>query len=170
LEQEREAQLTTNRIAELAGVSVGSLYQYFPNKEAILAALVRDMRRDMLEDIKEAEINAKDATLADTVAILVRAAIAHHARDPLRSQKIEEVERAFDLDVETQDLKREIHAIIMRQLSLHQIENAQIAALDLTAITSGMAQAAVSNGERDFANLAARITRAATGYLGLGSR
>ena len=32
--------LTTNRIAEVAGVSVGSLYQYFPSKEAILAAML----------------------------------------------------------------------------------------------------------------------------------
>lgn len=35
-----EAALTTNRIAELAGVSVGSLYQYFPSKEAILVAML----------------------------------------------------------------------------------------------------------------------------------
>ncbi|OWY61320.1 hypothetical protein B7486_64405, partial [cyanobacterium TDX16] len=31
---------TTNRIAERAGMSVGSLYQYFPNKDAILVELV----------------------------------------------------------------------------------------------------------------------------------
>ena len=31
---------STNRIAAKAGVSVGSLYQYFPNKEALVAALV----------------------------------------------------------------------------------------------------------------------------------
>ena len=35
-----EGALTTNRIAELAGVSVGSLYQYFPSKEAILVAML----------------------------------------------------------------------------------------------------------------------------------
>ncbi|GAA4426835.1 TetR/AcrR family transcriptional regulator [Acidovorax lacteus] len=37
---EGEAALTTNRIAERAGVSVGSLYQYFPSKEAIVTALL----------------------------------------------------------------------------------------------------------------------------------
>ncbi|MFT4918666.1 MAG: AcrR family transcriptional regulator, partial [Zhongshania aliphaticivorans] len=36
LADEGEERLTTNRIAEVAGVTIGSLYQYFPNKEAIL--------------------------------------------------------------------------------------------------------------------------------------
>jgi AcrR family transcriptional regulator len=39
LEQEGPRRLTTTRIAEVAGVNVGSLYQYFPNKEAIVAAV-----------------------------------------------------------------------------------------------------------------------------------
>ncbi len=34
LTEEGYNKLTTNRVAELAGVSIGSLYQYFPNKEA----------------------------------------------------------------------------------------------------------------------------------------
>ena len=32
--------LTTKKIAQLAGVSIGSFYQYFPNKEAVLGALM----------------------------------------------------------------------------------------------------------------------------------
>jgi AcrR family transcriptional regulator len=39
LEKEGPQHLTTRRIAEVAGVNVGSLYQYFPNKEAIVAAV-----------------------------------------------------------------------------------------------------------------------------------
>ena len=34
--------LTTTRVAEVAGVSVGTLYQYFPNREALLNALLAD--------------------------------------------------------------------------------------------------------------------------------
>ncbi|MCO5103692.1 MAG: TetR/AcrR family transcriptional regulator [Burkholderiaceae bacterium] len=45
-----EAGLTSNRIAEVAGVSIGSLYQYFPSKEAILAAMLdRHCENVMLE-------------------------------------------------------------------------------------------------------------------------
>jgi AcrR family transcriptional regulator len=39
LEAEGPSALTTNRIAERAGVSIGSLYRYFPNKEAIVSAI-----------------------------------------------------------------------------------------------------------------------------------
>ena len=39
LRSEGLAAVTTNRIAEVAGVSIGSLYQYFPNKEGVLGEL-----------------------------------------------------------------------------------------------------------------------------------
>ena len=38
------AALTTSRIADLAGVSVGSLYRYFPNKQAIVAAVLETLQ------------------------------------------------------------------------------------------------------------------------------
>jgi AcrR family transcriptional regulator len=40
LEKHGAAGLTTNRVAEVAGVSVGTLYQYYPNKEALVGAVI----------------------------------------------------------------------------------------------------------------------------------
>ena len=41
IEREGADALTTNRIAERAGIAIGSLYAYFPNKQAILLAMAR---------------------------------------------------------------------------------------------------------------------------------
>jgi AcrR family transcriptional regulator len=56
LAKEGARRFTTTRVAERAGVSVGSLYQYFPNKAAILFRLQQDEWRrtsDMLRCILE---------------------------------------------------------------------------------------------------------------------
>ena len=46
-----EAALNTNAIAERAGVSIGTLYQYFPSKEAIVGDLVRRERARVLKEL-----------------------------------------------------------------------------------------------------------------------
>lgn len=60
LAKEGAQRFTTARVADKAGVSVGSLYQYFPNKAAILFRLQSDewrqtfeMLRDILEDRRD---------------------------------------------------------------------------------------------------------------------
>lgn len=49
LEKEGPQHLTTNRIAEVAGVCIGSLYQFFPNKESIVAAVYAAKLRTEIE-------------------------------------------------------------------------------------------------------------------------
>jgi AcrR family transcriptional regulator len=46
-------ELSTNRIAEKAGVSVGSLYQYFPGKDAIMSALTHRLIERKLSSIED---------------------------------------------------------------------------------------------------------------------
>ena len=58
LSKEGAARFTTTRVAERAGVSVGSIYQYFPNKAAILFRLQSDEWRETTDMLR--------ATLADT--------------------------------------------------------------------------------------------------------
>ena len=72
---------TTNRIAERARISIGSLYQYFPNKAAILASLlVRHIDRGTWKQADELDLSA--GTLEATVRAVVRDAIDNHSDDP----------------------------------------------------------------------------------------
>src|SRR5450830_1408084 len=63
IERDGLDRLTTRRIAARAGISVGSLYEYFPNKQSIVYALVTDwMDRTfkVLDDLHPARGGAKD--------------------------------------------------------------------------------------------------------------
>lgn len=72
---------TTNRIAERARVSIGSLYQYYPNKDAILAELlVRHVDRGRWTQADQLDLTP--GSLAATVRALVRDAIDNHRDDP----------------------------------------------------------------------------------------
>ena len=51
LESSGFAALTTNHVAELAGVSIGSLYEYFPDKETLVAELARRTLREILAEV-----------------------------------------------------------------------------------------------------------------------
>lgn len=75
---------TTNHIAETAGVSIGSLYQYFPNKEAILFRL---MDLHMIEshvriDDLVKEMEAKQRLQQEHICALVEAMVDLHRNDP----------------------------------------------------------------------------------------
>ncbi|WP_329378119.1 TetR/AcrR family transcriptional regulator [Streptomyces sp. NBC_01716] len=72
---------TTNRIAESARISIGSLYQYFPNKDAILAELlVRHIDRGTWTRADQLDLSA--GSLEASVRTLVRDAIDNHRDDP----------------------------------------------------------------------------------------
>lgn len=73
---------TTNRVAAAAGVSVGSLYQYFPNKEALLGELKARHIAALERGIDAALATVDDAPLARIVTRVVAANVAAHLLDP----------------------------------------------------------------------------------------
>ncbi len=72
LETEGEARLNTNRIAEVAGVSVGTLYQYFGSKQAILSAMALEENVRVRERISAGMAQGE----ASPIRLAIRAQIA----------------------------------------------------------------------------------------------
>lgn len=76
LEREGMAAFNTNRIAELTGISVGSLYQYFSNKESILEELVRNSINQRVNFVKELlQKNSQHLTPLEAVDALIESAM-----------------------------------------------------------------------------------------------
>ena len=73
---------STNRIADAAGVSIGSLYQYFPSKEALVAALVERHIETMSERLQAEMVALADAPLAVAVRRMVTLMLDAHAIEP----------------------------------------------------------------------------------------
>lgn len=75
---------TTNRIASAAGVSIGSLYSYFPNKDAIVTELVRRHIDDGIREIASrfAQTDLESLRLEERTRRFVEATVAIHQDDP----------------------------------------------------------------------------------------
>jgi AcrR family transcriptional regulator len=85
------AAVTTNRIAERAGVSIGSVYQYFPDKQAIFAAL-HDRHSEQIGRVVESTlVRHATSSLDELVGALVEAMIDAHGTDPRPYEVMREV-------------------------------------------------------------------------------
>ncbi|MGW2025821.1 TetR/AcrR family transcriptional regulator [Streptomyces decoyicus] len=89
---------TTNRIAERARVSIGSLYQYYPNKDAILVELLtRHLDAGMSALTRSQDAEAPDS-LEEVIRRYVRLTIENHRDDPqLLRVMIEQAPRSPEL-------------------------------------------------------------------------
>jgi AcrR family transcriptional regulator len=82
LVQEGLEAATTNYIAQRAGVSIGSLYQYFPSKEAVIFALVERHVQKMQRQLEETIAEHGAAPLEEIVPTYVKAMLAAHRVEP----------------------------------------------------------------------------------------
>jgi AcrR family transcriptional regulator len=73
---------STNRIAQKAGVSVGSLYQYYPGKEALVAAVIDRHSQELMQIARTVLADMASLPLEQAVRRLVAAAIDAHRVDP----------------------------------------------------------------------------------------
>ena len=85
LQTEGEAHFNTNRVAEKAGFSIGTLYQYFPNKNSIIEAIAERERIAIETSIQKALLDCWPHTIEEFLRIIIRQMInAFGRRQKLR--------------------------------------------------------------------------------------
>ena len=165
LETEGLAGLNTNRVAEVAGVSVGSLYQYFPSKEAIVAGLLRRSRQELLDGMRQVLATSEGQTFEEIVDRLLGVAAGGQFDRPNLARTLEYAEGMLAIDEETRALKTELAEEIAGFLARHGISRPLIAAWDLISLVRGLIDAAGLRGETDAADVQRRARYAVFGYL-----
>jgi AcrR family transcriptional regulator len=113
---------STNRIAEQAGVSIGSLYQYFPSKEALVAALIERHVDEMWAVIEPALSRLATAPFPVAARELVGIMLQAHAVDPeLHKVLIEQVPRVGRLE-HVHDVEARATVLVRAYLDEHRQE------------------------------------------------
>jgi AcrR family transcriptional regulator len=170
LKREGVAALTTNRIAEVAGVSIGSVYQYFPDKRAIFIAL-HQRHIEQIDRLVEAKLFEHAASPLDTLMrAMIEAMVDAHTVDPeLFELMATEVPHRAD---GTRDFATRLHgafrlAIQSRAKELKKERDLDKVVFVVTNMVDALAHAAALRRPSglSLAEAKAEITRAVLAYL-----
>jgi AcrR family transcriptional regulator len=113
---------STNKIAAVAGVSIGSLYQYFPSKEALVAAVIDRHMHEMLQVVRDAltKVATRPIEVAarELVAVMLN---AHRVNPKLHRVLAEQTPRTGRLE-NIEAIDREAYALVRGYLEAHRGE------------------------------------------------
>ncbi len=113
---------STNRIAEVAGVSVGSLYQYFPSKEALVVAVIERHQQEIMQTVQSVLAEVLDEPVEKAVRKLVLVAVKSHRVDPkLHRVLAEQIPRVGKLE-KLEAFNRDNYAVFRAYLERHRDE------------------------------------------------
>jgi AcrR family transcriptional regulator len=102
----------TNVVAQRAGVSIGTLYQYFPDKHALIAALSRLHRGGLAEAVEAAVAASRDLSLDAALRSIVHAALMADLERPRFGRMLDVLEAHLPLDGEQAATHRRLSAAI----------------------------------------------------------
>jgi len=170
LESEGLEGYTTNAIAKRAGVSIGSLYQYFPNKDAVTAALVRADTEEMAGAMEAVMVAYEGRPVRDCIGALVEVAVCHQFDRPMLARLIDLEEHRLGRDFGMEAARERMIGVVRRLLENSRLDlpfDLETVTQDLFALSHGITDAAGMKGETDRAHLNARIRHAILSYLGV---
>jgi len=166
--------VSTNKIADAAGVSIGSLYQYYPGKEALVAAVVDRHQDKVSRTVRQALPDIMSLPLEAAVRAIVSLAVEAHRVDPkLHRILTEQIPRTGRLkNVEAQS--RGNFALIRAYLEAHRDEiravDLEFAAFLVVTTVEALTHAAVLHRPETLAGAGAghfldEVSRLLVGYL-----
>lgn len=134
---------STNRVAEVAGVSIGSLYQYFPSKEALLTELIQRHMSRMFEVMATTAQQGETSSIEEAARTIIRAVFAAHRVNPkLHRVLVEQMARigtleTFDaFETQTQALTEQFLASHRPELRPRNVKlAARVAVLAVRGVT-----------------------------------
>jgi AcrR family transcriptional regulator len=162
LEAEGFEGFNTNAVARRAGVSIGSIYQYFPGKDALTVALIQRETKRFYDDMAVA-LTKRSGKAA--LEYLIGAAVRQQLQRPIlaRLLDIEEGRPALRNEIGASALQSLFTTIIQRAVPKHK--RPEVVAGDLYGIIRGLVDAAGERGETDIASVERRLHAAVFGYL-----
>jgi AcrR family transcriptional regulator len=162
------ARFNTNQVADAAGVSVGSLYQYFPNKHALIDAILRRHLDEVLRVLRAVEDGANEPS--KSAEALVSGMIAAHGIDPaLHRVLLDEMpsrgrlKTAHD-EFETEYLRR-YKGVIAANSRHRRPESDEIAAQVLSAAVKGVIHEAARKDTLGSPSLREELIDLVSGFL-----
>jgi AcrR family transcriptional regulator len=154
----------TNAIAERAGVSVGSLYQYFSDKDAIVLALIGSFEEALHDAVLRAVQGGRGQELKARLRLLVRALVTVHYRRPRLNRVLEAEEERLGSGADSVAF----HAMVLQLFQDHKNEMAVPISAATERVVIAILRAVVDLGLASGASPRSteqRAMRAACGYL-----
>lgn len=139
--------LTTTRVAERAGVSIGSLYQYFPEKHSLLAAVLERHLMQIAGAVEIACAGARNAPVRAIATAVVEAYFAAKMRDPAVSRALYAVAAVAGADAVMTRIAGRAQSALLGTLTSApdlRVGRPELAAFLLTTIAIGPAQALIA--------------------------
>lgn len=133
--KEGYARASTNKVAETAGVSIGSLYQYFPSKKALVSAVIDRHMGEMIDLVRTSLVRVAQLPLEDAARELVRVMIDAHRIEPkLHRVLVEQIPRIGNLE-QIESIDDEGIDLVRAYLETHR-SKIDVADLDLAAFVA----------------------------------